>query len=302
MASSKGDPCNYITGKLFVPTSAFTEKGIEWAKTYACREKKFNRPRNKKIYTPPHILIKANIGRKKLLTYFSNDYMVFKDKIIGIHAPESDKKSLKRLYDYFDEYSDTLRFYIGATSGQIAINRATAIIKEDIMNSPYPENFIELNISAIEKILIMEILSRFFDSKKRILIEKDISALINKFSDIFCKTLNSVYQSGSNAFRLFKILNTGKYFALHFEYSNDVLEPMQEQIDNLEQYIQKIIPTEKEKGKSSHTQRIFKAYGRDRIILVKPKQLRYWLPSIALRDADETFAEYLKARYQNVKR
>ena len=49
-------------------------------------------------------------------------------------------------------------------------------------------------------------------------------------------------------------------------------------------------------------QRIFKVYGKDRIILVKPKQLRYWIPSIALRDADETFADYLKARYQNAQR
>ena len=49
MANSKGEPCNYITGKLFLPTSAFTEKGIDWGKTNVCKQKKFNRPRNKKF-------------------------------------------------------------------------------------------------------------------------------------------------------------------------------------------------------------------------------------------------------------
>ena len=31
--------------------------------------------------------------------------------------------------------------------------------------------------------------------------------------------------------------------------------------------------------------------GYDVLILIKPKSLRYWLKSIALRDADETFSD-----------
>ena len=120
---------------------------------------------------------------------------------------------------------------------------------------------------------------------------------IKVFSKVFCKTLNSVYRAEEKEFRLFKILDAGKYFALHFRYTDDVFSAKTEQTDDLERAIQEIIPTQKRNGKSSHTQRILKIYGKDTIILSKPKQLKYWLQSIAFRDADETFAAYIKTRY-----
>ena len=116
---------------------------------------------------------------------------------------------------------------------------------------------------------------------------------------IFCKTLNSIYQKNSNQFQPYKILDTGNYFAIHFEYSDEIITPIEEQIVDLEQYIQEAIPQRDTNQQHVHIQKIMKVYGKDSIILVKPKQLRYWLPSIALRDADEVFADYVKARYQD---
>jgi hypothetical protein len=95
------------------------------------------------------------------------------------------------------------------------------------------------------------------------------------------------------------MIDAGKYYALHFEYTSETLTPKQEKIVDLEQYIEEVIPTRKDNQQKIHIQRIIKAYGQDTIILAKPKQLRYWLPSIALRDADETFADYIKSRYHN---
>ena len=37
--------------------------------------------------------------------------------------------------------------------------------------------------------------------------------------------------------------------------------------------------------------RIVRKYDNDRIVIVKPRQFRYWIKSIALRDADDTFAD-----------
>lgn len=34
-------------------------------------------------------------------------------------------------------------------------------------------------------------------------------------------------------------------------------------------------------------------YSQNRIVLIKPKQLRYWLESIALRDVDDTFDDII---------
>ena len=51
-----------------------------------------------------------------------------------------------------------------------------------------------------------------------------------------------------------------------------------------------------EKGKLDKTEeyvvkRIVRKYDNNRIVIVKPKQFRYWIKSIALRDADDTFAD-----------
>ena len=90
---------------------------------------------------------------------------------------------------------------------------------------------------------------------------------------------------------------TENYIAIHFEYGKELLTVSEEQVFNLEQYIQNVIPQKNIKRPHTHIQKIMKVYGKNTIILIKPKQLRYWLPSIALRDADEVFADYIKARY-----
>ncbi|MDI9364664.1 MAG: N-6 DNA methylase [Flavobacterium sp.] len=297
IASERGSSCNYITGKTFLPTKAFKEYGVDWQQTENCTTQKFHRPRSEKIYTPPHILLKANLGQYKLLTFLSDEYIVFKDKIIGIHAPEKDRQELESLFNYINEYSDFLRFYIACTSGQVSINRATALIKEDLMNLPYPENSKAIKISLADKIILNDVLTYKLKSSEPELFQITTDTQIKAFSEIFCQTLNSVYQEDAKAFRLYKVLDAGNYYALHFEYSEVKHKAVVEVANDLEKYIQAIIPTEKKKGKSIHIQRIVKVYGKDTIILAKPKQLRYWLQSIALRDADETFADYVKAHY-----
>lgn len=221
-------------------------------------------------------------------------YLTFPIGIIGIHAPTNQESELLKLYKYLDENNQFLRFFIIATSGRMMIGKATSINKDDIMQIPFSPCKEDLVLSDAEKIVIEDVEKYFSNNFYRI---QSGSDNINIFSNTLCQILNSIYQSGSRAFRLFKVLDAGRYFAVHFEYTDQEYEPAFETKVDLEEYIKQVIPTEKTEGKSFHIQRIIKIYGKDTIILAKPKQLRYWLPSIALRDADEAFADYIKARY-----
>jgi len=167
-------------------------------------------------------------------------------------------------------------------------------------NIPYPENLNDAKLSLAETLLIDDSLNYYLSNTTEEQLRSDTTFknIKETFYTTFCQTLNSVYQSENKAFRLFKVLDAGRYFAVHFEYTDQEYEPTFEPKADLEEYIQQVIPTEKMAGKSYHIQRIIKIYGKDTIILAKPKQLRYWLPSIALQDADEAFADYIKARYQ----
>jgi len=294
--NQNGKPCHFITGKKFIPSIALTEKCINTSKISICDVQKFHRPTNQLIYTPPHILIRANIGKDGLIAYLSDEYLVFRNKIIGIHAPEKQRSELEELLQYLKNNGKILRFFILSTSSQIKVNRHTVPMTEDFMDLPFSKNKEDLKLSEAEEILIDDVLNNQLSENH--LSEYSSNDAISVFSEIFCKTLNSIYQK-EKSFQLFKIIDVGKFYALHFEYASEKLHVKYESADDLEEYIESVIPSRMENKESTHIQKIIKVYGQNSIILAKPKQLRYWLPSIALRDADDTFADYVKTRYHN---
>jgi methylase of polypeptide subunit release factors len=281
----------YLTGKLCFEPISFDENGIK--ETFINTDKYYQWPRNEFLFAPPLLLIKKNIGKSSIPVVRLDKSITFKNEIIGIHAPENDLNSLKKLENTIKN-NDLYRFYLSLTSSRAGVSRSkSTLLQKDILNLPYQE---DLAVSEVEQIIINDIVKFHLTNidLSNICLENDIIKYVN----IFCKTLNSIYLQ-AKSFQLLKVIDAGKFIALHFEYSSEILIPKQEKILDLEQYIEEAIPTRNDNQQKVHIQRIMKAYGQDSIILAKPKQLRYWLPSIALRDADETFADYIKSRYYN---
>jgi len=48
---------------------------------------------------------------------------------------------------------------------------------------------------------------------------------------------------------------------------------------------------------SVHYRRVLRLYQKDIVFLVKPKTLKYWLKSIALRDASDVINDLIKSGY-----
>lgn len=298
----KGDrnPAKYITNQDFLPTDSFIESGIDYRKIEKCEIEFFHRPRKEELYYPPHLLIRKIHGKENLISELSDRYLTFLSDIFAIHAPLNERDELVNLSQFIRNNGELMRFYILATSSRVKVLKATSLYDEDILNLPFPENLNDAKSSFAETLLINDSLNYYLSNATEEPLKSNTTFknIKETFSTAFCQTLNSVYQSGNKAFRLFKVLDAGRYFAVHFEYTDQEYESAFEQRADLEEYIQEVIPTDKTEEKSYHIQRIMKIYGKDTIILAKPKQLRYWLPSIALRDADEAFADYIKARYQ----
>jgi type I restriction-modification system DNA methylase subunit len=295
--SKVGKTNDNITGKLYLPAKALTEEGIDWKQTSICTVKKFHRPTNKMIYTPPHILWRANISSDNLIVHLSNKYLVFRNKIIGIHAPKKDLEKLTEVQSYLLANSDILKFYILATSSQLKVNRHSVPMTEDLMNVPYPNNISDIRISKAERILINDLLE-YHSGKAKEIFEDDAEVSdLKAFCKVFCKTLNTVYSNSVQEFHLFKILVTDSYYGLHFNYGTNQLTQPVESIENIEEYLHTLAPLANSNSKGTHIQRILKLYAKDTIVLIKPRKMRYWLQSIALRDADETFNDYLNAGF-----
>jgi methylase of polypeptide subunit release factors len=298
---NKKEKADYISNKRRIVPEKFTDRGVE--ETDIETETHFYRSckKSKEIFLSPHIVIKESVESEKIPLDFLDYDAVFSHHIIGLHAPRKEISELERIYNIFRKNNSLFLFYIMVISGSIKIGRVTAFIKKDIDHLPFPEDQGKLKISQADQILINDIIN-FQLQEKGELLEKVTKKHLMEFANIFCKTLNSVYKADEKSFRLFKILDAGEYFALHIVYGTDDIQPEIESAEYLEQYIQSIIPTRKSKYDTVHVQKIIKIYGKDVVILAKPNQLRYWLLSIALRDADESFADYVEARYSNAKR
>ncbi|WP_346854860.1 N-6 DNA methylase [uncultured Draconibacterium sp.] len=297
--NKKGKKLDYITGQKFLPTIGFSEDGINYSMIENCKVEKFHRRTNPNIFKGPHLLIRKILPPSKLIVEYVEKDLVFKSDILAIHAPIDSAKELEKLENYIKSKNLLLRFYILATSSRVKIIKATSLYDEDILNIPYPINIEDIKLSEAEEIVLSDSMTYFLNSDSKNILEGNISENeIYKYTDVFCKTLNSIYQK-EKSFQLFKIIDAGKYFALHFEYVSKKLNSKFENADDLEKYIESVIPSRKENNESTHIQKIIRVYGQDSIIIAKPKQLRYWLPSIALRDADDTFADYVKSRYHN---
>ena len=287
------NPADFITGNDYIPVEALTESGIDYTKKDICEIPFFDRPRKKEIYAPPNILIREIIGKEKIPIVFNTERLAFPIGIVSIHAPDQQKEKIEKLFTYLNECNKLLRFYIIATSGRMMIGKATSINKNDLMMLPYSK---ELTLSDTEKFIVNDVTNKL---SGKVNSYTDVTETqLKLYSDIFCKTLNSIYEKGQ-LFQLFKIIDAGKFYALHIEFTSEKLISKTENVTDLEKYIESAIPSRNENADNTHIQKIIKVYGQDSIILAKPKRLRYWLPSIALRDADETFADYFKSRYSD---
>jgi type I restriction-modification system DNA methylase subunit len=289
---------DHITGKKSLPTEAFTEDGVDESQIYIERETHFKDPSFPEIFKPPHLLIKENIGDIKIPVHLSMEYLTFRDKIVGIAAPSKEIAEIEKLHNSFKKNNDLFRLFISATSNQLFINKNTAILMQDIINLPYPEDLSELKLSFAEKIVKDDVLKYGIEYLRRN--ENTLTKVtaeesdLGTFADVLMKALNSVY-GDNKRFQLHRIIETPAWYACGIKYSARELAYKYEKTTRAESDLSELI--QNEMGKSIRINRILRYYSHDTLFLIKPKQLRYWTRSVALRDADDSLQDLIKAGY-----
>lgn len=281
----------YITGKPSIPASAFTEIGIDETKIYTVDNDLFYYLPNPLVFQPPHLLIKEIISNDQIPVQFRMDEVTFQSRIVGIHAPMEEVEDIKKLgIDVRD--NKIYPFYIAATSGQYLVNKSSAILKSDIDNLPYPEDPEDLKLDDYEQIILDDFWSYLLEfrrnGEKALIATKDAGVEeLNNYSNVFCNVLSSVYPS----LKSFDPFITDS-FICHPFYFNEKPCIEFDNPEKAEKDMQKLVY--KIAGVNLRLTRVLKLYEGNVIYLIKPKKLRYWLPSVALRDADETFKDLRK--------
>ena len=204
-------------------------------------------------------------------------------------------ESIEQLKKYIQKFSKLICFYITAVSGRQGIRSQYTIYPSDFENFPYIDEFNNY-ITNSDKIIIDDVveytLDEFGRGENSKINSKTASTenLIN-FSEVYCNALNSVYQSDNKRYVLTNIIVGGAYFICEIEYSDNINIPIPEPYKTTKTLNNLFV--EWNESQSSKINKIIRFYGNDIIRIIKPKQLRFWLKSKALRDADDTFDDIL---------
>ena len=290
IVGSKKKSADYITGKPSVLDESFTDNGT-W-KTEIENSEGFIRPREKRLYEPPVLLIKEDIGKRHIPIGVSHEYVTFKHGIIGIHSPQEDYGSLEGLLDYIKSNNDFLRFYIVARSTRAGISKSIHThLAGDFYGLPYSENGFKLTKN--EQMVVDDVVKfifPYFDTTVNPELDSIISyqeqkRILTDYGSVYCDRLNVIYEKNGKKYRPAGIYEGDCYFIYVIDYTSEEkeLQKYESKVDleNLLTY----------KTEEYIVKRIVRKYDNDRIVIVKPRQFRYWIKSIALRDADDTFAD-----------
>lgn len=201
--------------------------------------------------------------------------------------------SLKK---YFDKYYSFLVAYIAGTSTRQGIDRPYDVLKSDFLRLPVIG---ENTLTKADVILANDIadykISEFgngekADTNKEIQVKtsnKIPNSLVD-YSDVYLEAINSVYNVNNKKFRLKTFYNTSACFIMHYEYSNS--DVTVEIIKNNNFDLSTLISDKKQ---TINIKKISLIYSQNQIFIIKPKQLRYWLKSVALLDVDTTIADII---------
>lgn len=274
---------DWITGYPLLETKDFTESGIK--QTNPCEIEYFYRSskKSKEIFRPPHLIIHESVKDGKIPVFFRKDYITFKDSFFGIHAPEQDENELKNIKDYLNNKHNVALLWLN--SGKVITMREGVPLMNDILSLPFPA--IEFN--EIENVLLDDISNHYSAFRK----EGEKSDILNTvsnndldaFGELYCRILNGVYKN----FKPFSPIIGMEFIAYPFILGNKPEIEIPESIETIEDKLRNLI--DNKVRYNLWIKRVVKVFHKNVIFLYKPNQKRYWLKSIAIHDADETFMD-----------
>lgn len=274
----------HLYGKPLLPSAALTGRAIEARRLKTVERKPIEGPRTAARFTAPMLLIREHGDLAHLL--LSSGYLTYKNKIVGFAA--NDVRELEPVARWLEAEMPTLRAYAAAISLRMLHQKATTLSCRDIYDLPYdPER--GLDLSPNEKIVAIDLVDRWIDfvrlGSSSSLANADGREAVGEFASIVCAQISAVYRTtplrpAGHAMLSGTICQAFVFGDGEVDWSGT--EDLRGRLDTL---------LTEHRGISLSVTRIARVYDGAFVFLLKPDRLRYWLPSIALRDADDVLAD-----------
>lgn len=239
-----------------------------------------------KRFQSPMVLIHEheNLAAKGFL----HGYYTYKHKIVGFCAPRSEAYEVENIAAWLKAQVAPLRAFVTAGGMTTFTQKASWVGLSDIKGLPYPETG-TLDLSSNEQILVQDVINYYRDfvrlgEDSRAMNETGHAAL-NDFTNVFIRQINTIYEK--KPLRALEPQTWPGVICQPFVFGKGNVdwsgaEALKDKLNTL---------LHEQMGTTFQVTRIARIYDNNFIFLLKPDRLRYWLRSVALRDADEALAD-----------
>lgn len=279
-------PAAHIVGKSLLPSKALTLDGIAVKAITKAQDKPIDGPRSEKRFSPPMLLVREHMDIPHAI--WAKHYLTYKNKIVGFAAPREHEDQLSEADQWLTAEASSLRAFAASVSVRLFTQKATTLSGADILALPYPETG-TLDLSVNERILVDDLVDYQRDlirlGEDSTAMKKTAQAALGDFASVFIRQINAIYRK--KPLRALESQTWSGVICQPFVFGNgnvdwDGADELKPKLDTL---------LHEQQGTTLRVTRIARMYEGSFVFLLKPEPLRYWLRSVALRDADETLAD-----------
>jgi hypothetical protein len=254
--------------------------------------RQFKSPYTSRRFQSPMVLVHEHEDLAS--RHFSSGYFAYGHKIVGFCAgdPSGEKtklggENIKFLAEWLDTHRRTLSALVCAGGSTMFTQRASYVGLHDILDLPSPIETLQL--SEQEQILADDIVDYYRDLVRlghdSMAMREPATSALPAFNDVFTSRISGVYTK--NRLRALESHTWQGVICQPYVFGSGKID--WSGADELEGKIEALL--RERRGGGLKVTRIARLYDGACMYLLKPDRLRYWLRSVALRDADETLAD-----------
>ncbi|WP_212742886.1 N-6 DNA methylase [Sphingomonas sp. 2SG] len=272
----------HIVGKDFMPSEALGSQGIDENRIKVMPRRPIEVPRTAAIFKHPLLLVREHMDLQNAV--WEGSVLTYPDQIVGFSG--TDPKPLRKVSEWMRSNAAVLQGFVAANSAKLFTKKATAIACSDVYELPFPPDG-KLDLSENETIVLKDIAVYYRDFLRRGFHSAagEAAGDLKSFSDLLCRQVNAVYSG--NPLRALSVQRWPGILCQVFVFGDGDLDWAGD--EELSDHLNALLHAKQ--GISLSMTRIARIYDGRFLFLIKPNRKRYWLRSIALRDADDLLAD-----------
>jgi N-6 DNA Methylase len=277
----------HITGKP-VLTPEYLKDPLPLTHLEVVEERLFKTPYDEQRFEAPMVLIHEHEDLS--FRHISRGYYTYRHKIAGFCVGDGTARSIVEFAQWLSREHRTLQALVCTGGTTMYTQRASSVGLTDLKNMPSPEKPLDLN--RHEQIIVDDLLDYYRDlirlgEKSKAMKELGVPAL-PAFNAVYTTRINGIYKK--NQLRALDAQTWSGVVCQPFVFGKGSVD--WRNADELKDKLDALLKDERSSG--LNVTRIVRLYDGPFIFLLKPDRLRYWLKSIALRDADDTLVDMIQ--------